>query len=68
MQFCEITELDKICRGCLSDKSENMQPLFEYENHTIFTLCTNLQVPISAGKTLNRYDEIIIYVVSILGF
>lgn len=51
MQSCEITDLDKICRGCLSDKSEAMQSLFEYENHTIFSLCTNLQVPISAGNT-----------------
>lgn len=46
MNDLNIMDFTKVCRGCLSDKLETFQPLYNFDTKDIFINCTNIMVTV----------------------
>lgn len=44
MNDSNILDFAKVCRGCLSDKIDTFQPLYNFETKDIFISCTSILV------------------------
>lgn len=46
MNDLNIMDFTKVCRGCLSDKLETFQPLYNFDTKDIFINCTSIMVTV----------------------
>lgn len=50
MNDLNILDFTKVCRGCLSDKLDTFQPLYNFDTKDIFISCTNIMVSVNLNN------------------